>query len=205
MRERGKLLVHFPSVSSVNRLSSYSEECCVYEERSIICGRYRMHSILQSLFFNSSALKYFSYFFTYRDTNTSRSIEGLAQGENCEKSTDRVLLKEKCFFFLFYRKNKRILLLNICCKSQQRMYIFTLHTYTRTCMKNPRENFLSLLAPLRVFPRKIELIANHFFFLLFNFCFFFFHTSYIIHMPRYVCCLSRRKIVQHTFFCVTLK
>lgn len=70
------------------------------------------------------------------------------------------------------------------------MYLFTLHTYTRTCMKNPREKFFPLSFSPRTtqsFPQKIELIANNFFFfLLFNFCFFFFHTSYIIHTPRYV-------------------
>lgn len=71
------------------------------------------------------------------------------------------------------------------------MYVFIhfTHIHPHVYEKPEREiffHFLSLLAPLS-FPQKIELIANNFFFfLLFNFCFFFFHTSYIIHTPRYV-------------------
>lgn len=75
-------------------VSSCSEECWVYGERSIIRGRYHMHSILQSLSpTHSSALKIFLFFSSPIVTQTHEAKQFTRW--LLWKSTDRVLLKEK--------------------------------------------------------------------------------------------------------------
>lgn len=84
-------------------VSSCSEECWVYGERSIIRGRYHMHSILQSLSYSLLRPKNFLiFFFTYCDTNTrSKAIH-----EVTIVKEHRPSVAERKFFFLFFYRKK---------------------------------------------------------------------------------------------------